>query len=228
MSTVVSVKNVTKEFPLGDVTVKALRGVSLEIEEGKFSVVTGPSGSGKTTLLNLIGLLDSPTAGEILIDGKEVGHLPEKEKTLMRRHTLGFIFQHFNLIPVLDVYENIELGFFLRDLPAKEVEARILEVSEQVGLMEYIRHRPDQLSGGQRQRVAIARALAPLPRVVLTDEPTANLDSQTGKEILDIMKDLSRKKGMTFIFSTHDADISRLADRRIEIKDGLVEKIYDA
>ena len=215
-------ESVEKEFQLGETKVRALRGVDLKIEEGEYTVITGPSGSGKSTILNLIGLLESPTKGEVYLDEKKAGTLPEFDRTLLRRNFIGFIFQNFNLLPILNVYENIEISFVLRDIEESKKKARILEMAKAVGLTEFLEHKPDELSGGQRQRVAVARALAPLPRVILADEPTANLDSKTSIEVLELMKTLSKEHKMTFLFSSHDQDVIRLAERTITLHDGLV------
>jgi putative ABC transport system ATP-binding protein len=214
---------VTKEYVLGKQVVRALRGVDLSIAPGEFAVVAGPSGSGKTTLLNIISCMDSPTAGRVLFDGEDTSHFSEQQFTVLRRHKLGFIFQSFNLMPVLDVYQNVELPLLLKGgLEGAERHQRIVTILEQVGLTKYGRHRPSELSGGQQQRVAIARALVSRPRVVLADEPTANLDSETGHQVIELMRELSRSERTTFIFSTHDPKVMAKAERSIEIVDGRI------
>jgi putative ABC transport system ATP-binding protein len=219
MNRVVVVKDVSKTYDLGKVTVTALGGVSLIVEPGEFLAIAGPSGSGKTTLLNLIGCLDTPTSGEIEIDGESVGRLGSGKRADLRARKIGFIFQTFNLIPVLTAYENVEYPLLLQkrgDNARSKVEAALA----QVGLADRARHRPAELSGGQQQRVAVARALVTDPALVLADEPTANLDSKTGQEIIELMHRLNRERGTTFIFSTHDPRIMKAADRVVEITDG--------
>lgn len=223
MNAIVALKNVIKEYPLGATTVRALRKVDLEIDRGEFTVIAGPSGSGKSTLLNLIGCIDIATSGQVLIAGQDTGTLNDTRLTALRLRKLGFIFQSFNLIAVLDVFQNIEFPLLLQGgLSAKEREARVLDVVEKVGLKPQLRQRPSELSGGQRQRVAIARALVTRPEIVLADEPTANLDSKTGQSIISLMRDLNRADKTTFIFSTHDQSVMEQADRVILIKDGVV------
>ncbi len=214
----VSVKDVTKTYRLGKLTVTALSHVSLTVAAGEFLAVAGPSGSGKTTLLNLVGCLDTPTAGEIGIDGESVATLSAGRRADLRARKLGFIFQTFNLIPVLTAYENVEYALLIRR--EGDVAARVRDALEHVGLAERMRHRPSELSGGQQQRVAIARALVGEPALVLADEPTANLDSRTGSDIIELMRRLNRERGTTFLFSTHDPRIMRAADRVLEISDG--------
>ncbi len=219
MTNPVAVKDVSKTYRLGKLTVTALAGVSLTVEAGEFLAVAGPSGSGKTTLLNLIGCLDTPTAGEIAIDGERVGALSEGQRADLRARKLGFIFQTFNLIPVLTAYENIEYPLLIHRRGG-DVASRVRAALEQVGLGDRTGHRPSELSGGQQQRVAIARALVGEPALVLADEPTANLDSRTGHEIIELMRRLNREHGTTFIFSTHDPRIMTAADRVLQISDG--------
>ncbi len=224
MSSIVSLQDVVKDYSLGKVVVHAIRGVSLDVQPGSFMSIAGPSGSGKTTLLNLIGCVDTPTKGAVVVDGKDTSKLTERQLTELRLDTLGFIFQSFNLVSVLSVYQNVEFPLLLQGrLGAKEREARVTGLLEQVGLREYIRHRPNELSGGQRQRVAIARALVTRPKIVLADEPTANLDSVTGENILDLMKDLNQREGTTFIFSTHDAKVMSYASRIVRVADGRLD-----
>ena len=219
MTNPVAVKNVTKTYRLGKLTVTALSQVSLDVTAGEFLAVAGPSGSGKTTLLNLIGCLDSPTSGEVEIDGEPVGALSPARRADLRARKLGFIFQTFNLIPVLTAYENVEYPLLIRRRGG-DVASRVRAALEQVALGDRARHRPPELSGGQQQRVAIARALVSDPALVLADEPTANLDSHTGHEIIELMRRLNRERGTTFVFSTHDPRIMRTADRVVEISDG--------
>jgi putative ABC transport system ATP-binding protein len=221
MKSIVSVKNATKDYPLGKVIVQALRGVSLEVAEGEFLSIAGPSGSGKTTLLNLIGCVDTPTAGAVEVAGQDTRKLSERALTELRLNTIGFIFQSFNLVSVLSVFQNVELPLLLqRRLSTPERRARVLALLERVGLAEHALHRPSELSGGQRQRVAIARALVTRPQLVLADEPTANLDSVTGKNILDLMKELNQSERTTFIFSTHDAQVMAHASSVVRLADG--------
>ena len=219
MSEVVSVKDVSKTYRLGSQTVTALADVCLTIHGGEFMAVAGPSGSGKTTLLNLIGCLDVPTSGEIAIDGEPIARLTAGRRADLRARKLGFIFQTFNLIPVLTAWENVEYPLLIHRRGG-EAAQRVRRALEQVGLGERARHRPSELSGGQQQRVAIARALVSEPALVLADEPTANLDSATGREIVDLMRRLNRERGTTFVFSTHDPRIMSAADRVVEISDG--------
>ena len=222
MSERVAVRDVSKTYRLGKVTVTALAGVSLAVKAGEFLAVAGPSGSGKTTLLNLIGCLDTPTSGEVLIDGEAIGGLSAGRRADLRARKLGFVFQTFNLIPVLTAWENVEYPLLLqRD--RGDVAARVRAALEHVGLADRARHRPPELSGGQQQRVAIARALVTEPALVLADEPTANLDSRTGHEIVELMRRLNRERGTTFVFSTHDPRIVNAADRVIEISDGRLQ-----
>ncbi len=221
--TIIRLSDVTKEYFLGSTKVEALKGVSFEITKGEFTAIAGPSGSGKSTILNMIGCIDNPTAGHILIGGDDVSSLPDKKLTKYRRSTISFIFQSFNLIPVLNVYENIELPLLLeKGLDEKTRRERVMRLIEEVGLADRLKNKPNELSGGQRQRVAIARALVTNPLVILADEPTANLDSATGAKILELMQELNQREGTTFLFSTHDQHIMTLARRVIAIKDGLI------
>ncbi len=222
MSDVVTVKDVRKTYRLGTQTVTALAGVSLTVGAGEFMAVAGPSGSGKTTLLNLIGCLDTPTSGEIAIDGEAVARLSAGRRADLRARKLGFVFQTFNLIPVLTAWENVEYPLLVYRRGG-DVAGRVRQALEQVGLGERARHRPSELSGGQQQRVAIARALVGEPSLVLADEPTANLDSATGREIVALMRRLNRERGTTFVFSTHDPRIMTAADRVLEISDGRLQ-----
>lgn len=222
-TSIVSIQNATKDYPLGATVVHALRGVNLEVKAGEFLSIAGPSGSGKTTLLNLIGCVDTPTGGSVVVSGRETTKLSERELTRLRLDTIGFIFQSFNLVNVLDIFRNVELPLLLqRVLSAKDREKRVHSLLERVGLKDYARHRPSELSGGQRQRVAIARALVTQPKLVLADEPTANLDSKTGQNIIDLMKELNQTEKTTFIFSTHDARVMAHASARVHIADGKI------
>jgi putative ABC transport system ATP-binding protein len=223
MSGVVVLDNVVKNYYLGKVVVPALRTVSLSVEPGEFLSIAGPSGSGKTTLLNLIGCVDIASSGRVLVDGHDVGRLPERKLTRLRLELLGFIFQSFNLIGVLDAYQNVEFPLLLQGrLGKKERRDRVMEFLTKVGLDQHIHHRPNELSGGQRQRVAIARALVTRPKIVLADEPTANLDSKTGGAIIDQMKSINESEKTSFIFSTHDARVMKYAHRVIALEDGRI------
>ncbi len=221
---IVELSDVRKVYPLGKVEVEAVKGVSFAIEKGDFISIAGPSGSGKTTILNMIGCVDRPTSGIVTIAGTPTKDLKDKDLTTLRHDTLGFIFQTFNLVPVLNVRENVEFPLLLGKERGskKEREEWIDYLIEEVGLTQWAKHRPNELSGGQRQRVAIARALVGKPQIVLADEPTANLDSKTGEQILELMKKINREMETTFIFSTHDARIVNIADHVIRLQDGLV------
>ncbi|HEY4222084.1 MAG TPA: ABC transporter ATP-binding protein, partial [Myxococcota bacterium] len=209
--------------PLGKLKVRALHGVDLQIARGEFTTIAGPSGSGKTTLLNLIGCVDVPTEGKVIVDGQSTRELSDTALTELRLHKLGFIFQSFNLVPVLTVSQNVEFPLLLQGtLAAAERKKRVVDILARVGIEKYVNHRPNELSGGQRQRVAIARALVSRPKLVLADEPTANLDSVTGNSIIELMKELNHQEGTTFIFSTHDHRVMERADRIIRIEDGKI------
>jgi len=223
---VVRVEHVSREYRLGEQTVRALDDVSLQVENGVFLAIAGPSGSGKSTLLNLIGCIDTPSSGRIAIDGRDVSNRTPDELANLRARSIGFIFQTFNLMPVLSAAENVEYPLLqLPELSRRERREIVAHFLGVVGLTRYAEHRPNQLSGGQRQRVAIARALAPRPRIVLADEPTANLDHKTGEGILSLMKDINRKSGTTFIFSTHDRKVMAKADRLVTIEDGRIGQL---
>jgi putative ABC transport system ATP-binding protein len=222
---VIELKAVKKDYPLGATTVHALRGVDLAIAEGDFISIIGPSGSGKTTLLNIIGCIDTASEGTVKIHDEEVTTWSDRRLTDLRLHTIGFIFQTFNLIPVLTTLENVEFPLLLmksEHLTKKEIRSRAEKLIDEVGLTEQRGQKPFELSGGQRQRVAIARALVTRPAIVLADEPTANLDSETGDRILRLMKELNTIEKTTFIFSTHDPDILKYANGVVKIKDGLM------
>lgn len=222
---IIEIKNLKKDYLLGKTIVPALRGIDFSVEKGEFLSVIGPSGSGKTTLLNIIGCIDSATEGTVKIGDQEITSMNDRQITDIRLHRIGFIFQMFNLIPVLDVEENVEFPLLLMKKYSRAViQKRADFLIEAVGLKEFIRHRPAELSGGQRQRVAIARALITKPDIVLADEPTANLDSVTGAQILSLMKDMNEKEKTTFIFSTHDQNVLKFAQKIIRLKDGMIAK----
>jgi putative ABC transport system ATP-binding protein len=222
--TIIECKDVRKVYPLGKVSVEAVRGVSFAIEKGDFVSIAGPSGSGKSTILNMIGCIDTPTSGTVEIEGAPTSGRTDKDLTRLRHDVIGFIFQSFNLIPVLDVYENIEFPLLMGNGGGSKAERRawIDSLVAEVGLEQWRDHKPNELSGGQRQRVAIARALVTKPKIVLADEPTANLDSKTGEQIISLMKKINREMETTFIFSTHDAKIVSIADHVIRLMDGEV------
>jgi putative ABC transport system ATP-binding protein len=219
----IKIDNVVRDYHTGETVVHALRGVSLEIGKGEFISIAGPSGSGKTTLLNLIGCIDSLDGGEISIKGEPVSTMGKKDKTNFRRNNLGFVFQTYNLIPVLTAYENVAFVLSLLDVEERDVKTRTMEMLREVGLEGMENRRPSRLSGGQQQRVAIARALVKSPEIILADEPTANLDSETGEEILKLMKEMNRKHETTFIFSTHDRMVMDYAERLILLHDGQIK-----
>jgi putative ABC transport system ATP-binding protein len=220
--------HVVKSYRLGAVEVRAARAVDLIVRENCFTVISGPSGSGKTTLLNLIGCIDRPDEGQILIDGTAVQELSDDALSDFRARHVGFVFQSFNLLPVLNAYENVEYPLRLRGVPRSERAPRVERLLESVGLGCHATHRPSQLSGGQQQRVAIARALAGNPRLVLADEPTANLDSQTGAAIIDLMRQMQRESGVSFVFSSHDPQVHAVADDTVTIRDGSIESVTRA
>ncbi len=221
---IVTLENVHKRYPLGKTEVHAVKGVSFDVDEGDFISIAGPSGSGKSTILNMIGCIDTPTAGTVRIADMATNDLDDRTITRLRHRVIGFIFQNFNLIPVLNVYENVEFPLLLGKTAITREERRkwIEGLIEAVGLGQWRDHRPNELSGGQRQRVAIARALVTRPRIVLADEPTANLDSATGEAIIELMRQMNLDFGTTFIFSTHDASIVEIADHIIALHDGVI------
>ncbi|MEN9826381.1 MAG: hypothetical protein RI953_2126 [Pseudomonadota bacterium] len=221
---IIEISDLKKVYQLGKTTVEALRGVDFSVAEGEFTVVLGPSGSGKTTLLNIIGCLDRATSGKYLLDGEDVSNRDFNELSEVRNYKIGFIFQNFNLIPVLNVLENIEFPCLVREKQEdrNQLRERVRAVCAEVGLERFMKHKPDELSGGQRQRVAIARALITQPRLVLADEPTANLDSKTSDQILELMQKLNKEHSTTFLFATHDPRVMGLARRTVRIKDGMV------
>jgi len=218
----VKVIGVEKTYMLGENPVHALKGIDLELKKGEFVAFMGPSGSGKTTLLNLIGLLDKPTRGKIYVDDIDLTNLKEKDLTNLRRSTIGFIFQFYNLIPVLSAFENVELPMLIAGVGAEERGTRARELLKMVGLGDRINHRPDELSGGEQQRVAIVRALANKPSIVLADEPTGDLDSKTGKEIIRTLRELSSQEGATVIIVTHDPSVAKMASRVFRMRDGQI------
>ncbi|HTX87798.1 MAG TPA: ABC transporter ATP-binding protein [Bacteroidales bacterium] len=220
--TIIDIRNLHKVYDSKTLPVYALNGIDLKFSKGEFTCVVGPSGSGKTTFLNMLGGLDSPTEGEIIIEGVDIARLSPRKRVDFRLRSIGFVFQSFNLLPVLTAEENIEFIMQLQKRPKKERRARTLELLKAVGLTEKIRQRPNKLSGGQQQRVAVARALASKPKFILADEPTANLDSKTTENLLAIMERLNQEEGMTFIFSTHDIRVVNKAHRVITIEDGKV------
>jgi len=222
----IRIEAITKTYQLGVQEVWALRHVTLNIQEGAFIAIAGPSGSGKSTLLNIIGLIDTPTSGRLLIDDREVSGRTPDELAAMRARTVGFVFQTFNLLPVLTAEENVEYPLLqFRELTSRQRRERVAYYLDAVKLTAHARHRPNQLSGGQRQRVAIARALAIQPRVVLADEPTANLDHRTGTRILKMMRKINRDQGTAFIFSTHDPRVLEVADHRVDLEDGRIVRL---
>ena len=221
----VSLRNVDKTYRLDTVTVPALSGVSIDIRPGRFTVLCGPSGSGKTTLLNMMGCIDRPDAGEIQVDGQAVQAMTDDALSDFRARRIGFVFQNFNLLPVLTAFENVEYPLVLAAVPAAQRKERVRALLDAVGLADRAGNRPGQLSGGQRQRVAIARALATEPALVLADEPTGNLDSQTGAEIIALMRRLQRERGASFVFSSHDPMVLAQADDVVRIRDGRIDAI---
>src|SRR5512138_2211402 len=219
---VAKIENATRDFKLGEVETHALRGVDLVIESGEFTALVGPSGSGKTTLLQIIGLLDQPTSGSVCINGKDVTRLNRNQRADLRRGSIGFIFQFFALIPTLSAYENVEMPLLLNGHTPRERKDRVMDLLKAVDLADRANNRPDQLSGGQQQRVAVARALAPKPTLILADEPTANLDTTNGQQVMDIMAKLNKETGVTFVFATHDPRVIKYARRVVTLRDGLI------
>jgi putative ABC transport system ATP-binding protein len=219
----IRLNSVSKEYKLGQTTVHALRAASLEVAQGEFVTITGPSGSGKSTLLHLLGALDKPTSGEVWMDDMLVNDLDDSHLAQIRRDRIGFIFQSFNLIPVLSVFGNVELPLLLQKVEKRERQERVNAILQRVGLGNRVHHKTEELSGGQRQRVAIARALVTNPSVILSDEPTANLDSKTGHEIIDLMQRLNADNNVTLLFATHDHNIVENAGRTISILDGKIQ-----
>lgn len=223
--TLVRMEGVEKIYQQEKISVPALRGVDLEVEAGEFTTVFGPSGSGKTTLLNIIGALDKPTRGEVKFNGENIGEMHKNQLAMLRRHHVGFIFQSYNLIPVLTAYENVEFALRIaRGNQGQKTRQQVMQLLEQVELQGMEDRRPNELSGGQKQRVAVARALVKKPKLVLADEPTANLDSDTSRGVLEIMLKMNRELKTTFMFSTHDPMVMDYARRLLEIRDGLISR----
>lgn len=221
---VAKLTDVTRIYKIGEVETRALNGISLTIQDGEFTSLVGPSGSGKTTLLQLIGCLDQPTSGRVVIVGKETTNLSRNQRADLRKGTIGFVFQFFALIPTLTAYENVEMPLLLNGKSASERKQRVMELLEAVDMTDRAHHRPDQLSGGQQQRVAVARALAPAPKMILADEPTANLDTENGEQVMEIMKRLNKETDTTFVFATHDPRVIKYATRVVTLRDGVIEK----
>ena len=222
VTTVVQLENLEKSYQLGKTTVHALRGISLTLHEGEFIAVMGPSGSGKTTLLNIVGTLDKPTSGRALIDGEDIIKMNDRQLTKLRRYKIGFVFQFHNLIPVLSALENVQIPLLTARTGRKASEDRANELLDRVGLRERVDHLPDELSGGEQQRVAIARALANHPKIILADEPTGDLDTKTGSEVVQIMYNLAKQEHSAVIVVTHDPVIAEKADRVLEMRDGRI------
>jgi len=224
MTEIVRLEGITKIYQDGKVAVPALRGIELSVQKGEFVAVAGPSGSGKTTLLNIVGGLDHPNKGSVFLEGKHLGQMSRGELSRLRLNRIGFVFQSYNLIPVLTAFENAEFVLLLQKRPTEERRQRVANLLEEVGLSGLEGRFPRDMSGGQQQRIAIARSIAPEPALVLADEPTANVDSQTASGLLDLMERLNQKKGVTFLFSTHDPAVMERARRLITLKDGRVER----
>ncbi len=220
---IIKVKNLEKTYQDNGVPVNAIRGINLDISKGEFLVIAGPSGSGKTTLLNMIGALDKPTKGNIYFEGEDITKKSKSELSHLRLHKLGFIFQAYNLIPVLTALENIEFSMMLLKIPEKEREEKALKLMDELGIKDLAHKRPNEMSGGQQQRVAVARAIVNNPAIVLADEPTANLDSKTAGHLLDLMQKMNEEKNITFIFSSHDKQVMNRAKRLLILKDGMIE-----
>jgi len=225
---VTKVVNATRVFKIGEVETHALRGVNLSIGNGEFTALVGPSGSGKTTLLQLIGCLDQPTSGQVFINGKDVTRLTRDQRADLRRGAIGFIFQFFALIPTLTAYENVEMPLLLIGQNHGERKGRVMELLDAVGMSGRAHHRPDQLSGGEQQRVAVARALSTHPLLVLADEPTANLDTENGRQMMEIMQRLNRETSTTFVFATHDPRVIAYAKRVVTLRDGIITENHKA
>lgn len=218
---VAKLTDVTRVYTIGEVETHALRGVDLNIGEGEFTTLVGPSGSGKTTLLQLIGCLDKPTSGKVYINGQDATKMNRNQRAELRKGTIGFIFQFYALVPTLTAYENVELPLLLMGKQNNH-KARVMELLDAVDLTDRAKHRPDQLSGGQQQRVAVARALASKPSMILADEPTANLDTENGEQVMEIMQKLNNETGTTFVFATHDPRVIKYAKRVVTLQDGLI------
>jgi putative ABC transport system ATP-binding protein len=221
---VAKVENAVRSYKIGETETKALRGINLTIESGEFTALVGPSGSGKTTLLQLLGCLDQPSSGKVFINGQDVTVMNRNQRADLRKNNLGFIFQFFALIPTLTAYENIELPLLLKGADPEERKDRVNQLLKAVDLVDHSNHRPDQMSGGQQQRVAIARALSTNPSLILADEPTANLDTANGQQVMEIMANLNKETGVTFVFATHDPRVFKYAKRIVTLRDGLIEE----
>lgn len=221
--TVVELHAVHKTYHLGQHVVRALQGVDLAVQRGELLALTGPSGSGKSTILNLCGLIDTPDSGDIVMGGRSVAGLDENQRTLLRRDAMGFVFQSFNLVPVMTVAENVDYPLFIAGVPAAERRERVAAQLQAVGLQDHAQHRPDALSGGQRQRVAIARALVKRPRLVIADEPTASLDSRTADQVLELMRERGHAEGAAFVIATHDSRLTQRCDRILALLDGRLQ-----
>lgn len=220
---VIQVRQASKTYRLGQHVIPALRGVDLDVQRGELLALTGPSGSGKSTLLNLCGLIDTPDDGEVLLEGRAVQGLDEDARTLLRRDALGFVFQNFNLVPVMSVAENVDYPLFIAGVPSAERRQRVAAQLQAVGLLAHAAHRPDALSGGQRQRVALARALVKRPRLVIADEPTASLDSRTAEQVLNLMRERCHAEGAAFVIATHDGRVTQRCDRVLSLLDGRLQ-----
>ena len=220
---IAQLSGVSRVYLQGNIEVKAVDNLDLDILPGEFSALCGPSGSGKTTILNMIGALDMPTSGKVYLEGRDLSEIGRGELSRLRRDRVGFVFQAYNLVPVLTAYENAEFVLALQDIPSAERKARVMAVLEEVGMADYVNRRPDELSGGQQQRIAIARAVVSEPAIILADEPTANVDSEAADTILDLMEHLNTEKGVTFLFSTHDQRVMSRARRLVSLRDGRLE-----
>ena len=220
---VAKLTDITRIYKIGEVETRALNGVSITINDGEFTALVGPSGSGKTTLLQLIGCLDRPTSGQIVINGKDATKLNRNQRADLRKGTIGFVFQFFALIPTLTAFENVEMPLLLNGKNSTERRKRVMELLDAIDMTSHAHHRPDQLSGGQQQRVAVARALSTDPKMILADEPTANLDTENGQQVMDIMAKLNKETGTTFVFATHDPRVIKYARRVVTLVDGLID-----
>lgn len=220
---VAKLTDITRIYKIGEVETRALNGVSITINDGEFTALVGPSGSGKTTLLQLIGCLDRPTSGQIIINGKDATKLNRNQRADLRKGTIGFVFQFFALIPTLTAFENVEMPLLLNGKSSAERRKRVMDLLESIDMTSHAHHRPDQLSGGQQQRVAVARALSTNPKMILADEPTANLDTENGQQVMDIMAKLNKETGTTFVFATHDPRVIKYARRVVTLVDGLID-----
>ncbi len=219
---VAKLTDVTRIYKIGEVETRALNGITMTIASGEFTSLVGPSGSGKTTLLQLIGCLDQPTSGQVVINGKETTNLSRNQRADLRKGTIGFVFQFFALIPTLTAYENVEMPLLLNGKNVTDRKKRVMDLLAAVDMTSHAHHRPDQLSGGQQQRVAVARALAPKPTMILADEPTANLDTENGEQVMGLMQTLNKDTGTTFVFATHDPRVIKYARRVVTLQDGLI------